>query len=800
MTSTVARAPLVTEGRYRSARRGQEAGPGSAQKAALRSRDRKRYHRGRMTTPPNVEGEPAPPAPPAAIEDFVPILAENPLLGTFGPSDWHIFAKFLELVSFAPGHVIMREGSEGQDMYFIVEGGASIRRAHIDLGLIGPGDHFGELALISRRMRAASVVALTELVTARLTRERYDALSEQAPAVALRFTQALVSSLGVRLTEMTDSVGLLLRERSLPRHTKVEVRIGGEAKMVRTGTPVRSLLPEEVGGVAVVAGIMNQKAVSLATPITSDATLSPLTTEHWEGKRVFRQSLGLLLLEAARRVDPTAVVRLGPSCGFGQRVDVTSPPSEERLAPATWASRVVETMRDLIQQDIAFRQELWTVEEACSHFIEIGWAEAATLLRASRDPAVPLVGCGDLYAFSPTPMVPTARLLEKFPFRLAPAARGLMLYYGDEEEVGPREGSLASDAAIAEPPCFPMSTSADSTNLAGSPVSAGRKIAFEEEPWLKTLGVTGVGAFNEACVVGSVSQIIRVSEGLHEKRISQIADTIAARSKSIRVICIAGPSSSGKTTFIRRLTVQLQVDGIHPVGISLDNYYVDRAATPLNPLGDYDFESLEAIDLNLFRAHVAKLMNGESVTTAAYDFTLGKSHPEGGPTILLGSSDMLLVEGIHGLNPTLLDAVLDRSQVFRIFIQPSTALPFDRLSRVSVSDVRLLRRIVRDRHQRATDAATNILRWPSVRAGEKEHIFPFLDHADAVFDSALVYEMSVIKVFADRYLLEVPHDHPASVTAHRLRQLIDRFITIYPDHVPPTSILREFIGGSGFEI
>jgi uridine kinase len=160
---------------------------------------------------------------------------------------------------------------------------------------------------------------------------------------------------------------------------------------------------------------------------------------------------------------------------------------------------------------------------------------------------------------------------------------------------------------------------------------------------------------------------------------------------------------------------------------------------------------------------------------------------------------MLLVEGIHGLNPAILEGVLDRSQAFRIFIQPSTALPFDRLSRVSVSDVRLLRRIVRDRHTRATDAAMNILRWPAVRAGEKKHIFPFLGHADAVFDSALAYEMSVIKVFADRYLLEVPPDHPASVTAHRLRQLMDLFITIYPDHVPPTSILREFIGGSGFE-
>jgi uridine kinase len=160
---------------------------------------------------------------------------------------------------------------------------------------------------------------------------------------------------------------------------------------------------------------------------------------------------------------------------------------------------------------------------------------------------------------------------------------------------------------------------------------------------------------------------------------------------------------------------------------------------------------------------------------------------------------MVLLEGIHGLNPWIVASILDRSQVFRVFIQPATGLPFDRLTRVNVSDLRLLRRIVRDRHQRGTNAAANIQRWPSVRAGEQAHIFPYLGHADVVFDSALVYELSVIKVFADRYLLEVPQEHPTYVTAYRLRQLLDRFITIYPDHVPPTSILREFIGGSGFE-
>ncbi|HYD42784.1 MAG TPA: cyclic nucleotide-binding protein, partial [Anaeromyxobacter sp.] len=190
---------------------------------------------------------------------------------------------------------------------------------------------------------------------------------------------------------------------------------------------------------------------------------------------------------------------------------------------------------------------------------------------------------------------------------------------------------------------------------------------------------------------------------------------------------------------------------------------------------------------------------GEEIQTARYDFLTGLSHPAGGPSIRLRAGDVLMLEGIHGLNPELLGALPRAGELFRVFIHPATTLPLDRLSRVSATDLRLLRRIVRDRHTRGYSAADNILRWPSVQAGERIHIFPYQGEADAVFDSALIYEPAVLKVFAERYLLEVPAEHPAYPTAIRLRHLIDRFVSIYPDHVPPTSILREFIGGSGFE-
>ncbi len=726
-----------------------------------------------------------------------PALAQDALLASFSPEEIEDFLGYLDLVEFSPGARIVQESADGRDMYFIIEGEARLLRAHMQLGNIARGDHFGELALIAGRLRAASVVAMTRLVLARLSRGRYDAMARELPALALRFTQALVGSIGIQLTEMTDSVGLLLRERSLPRRVWLDVTTGGETKRVKTGTLLRALLPASIHGAPVLAALLAHKAVSLSTPITSDATLSPLTDAHWEGKRVYRHSLGLLLLEAAHRVDPTGETRLGPSTGFAQWVERTG---GSALDPVAWVTRVTRMMNELVQVDVAFRQELWTVDEARSHFLEKGWKDAVLLLRTFRDGEVPMVSCGELYALGMTPLLPSARMIAGFPFHLAPADQGFLLHYGDEVEVFSPSSQPGAESTPPPPLVRPDGSAPSEPPPPSRPKPlAVRRASHGEEVWLGALGVTSVGAFNEACITGSVGQIIRVGEGLHEKRISQIADTISDRVGKVRVICIAGPSSSGKTTFIKRLTVQLQVNGVHPVGLGLDDYYLDRERTAKDEKGEYDFEAFEALDVALLHDHLRRLVRGETVTTARYDFSQGRSLPQGGDTVTLGGSDVLMLEGIHGLNPRLLAGILERSAVFRIFIQPSTALPFDGLNRVNVSDLRLLRRIVRDRHQRAINASANILRWPAVRAGERAHIFPFLDQADALFDSTLVYEPSVIKVFADRYLLEVPQDHPAFVTAQRLRQLSDRFITIYPDHVPPTSILREFIGGSGFE-
>jgi len=313
------------------------------------------------------------------------------------------------------------------------------------------------------------------------------------------------------------------------------------------------------------------------------------------------------------------------------------------------------------------------------------------------------------------------------------------------------------------------------------------------------LGITSVGKLNEASINGKISEIIRVAEGFHEKQISRIADIIAEQEKKVKIICIAGPSSSGKTTFIKRLTVQLQVNGLSPIAISLDDYYLELNEMKKDENGDYDFEALDALNLRLLGEQFLDILDGKPVRIAHFDFLNNKSFPNGGKEINFGENNILLLEGIHGLNPNLLGKDFDKYKIFKIFIQPMTSLSFDKLLRVNPSDVRLLRRIVRDRHQRGYSTQANIMRWPSVRKGEQTHIFPFIKLADVIFDTSLIYEISVLKVYAERYLLEVPQDDPAYITAYRLRQLIDKFVAIYPDHVPPTSILREFIGGSVFE-
>lgn len=552
-----------------------------------------------------------------------------------------------------------------------------------------------------------------------------------------------------------------------PRKVAVHLADTGASALVDAGTPVGSVLPVEVGGERVVAARLDRRLVSLGTPLLASAQLAPLAVGHWEGERVYRRSLGLLLLEAAARCSPPLRLRLGPSLGFGQPLYLDG---VDDLAAAVDQLRVSAVW--LVNEGRPFVEVTRTVEEARVLLAAQGDDEAVRLLRYERQGVVRLVTCGAVHARSFGPVVPYTSWLS--PPSIGLRDREVFVIHREQRQT--RWSTMQM--------------------VATAPPKRATDMTEQHERWLARLGVSGVGSLDDLCVRGPVGEIIAVAEGFHEKRIADIASEIAGRSPAVSVISIAGPSSAGKTTFIGRLSTQLRVLGLTPRTLSLDDYYQSRQALRPDASGQLDFEAFDALDVPLLHEHLGRLLAGQPVRTASFDFPRGESLPGGGPEVRLGPGDVLLVEGLHGLNPRLFAGLLEESRVFRVFVNPSTSLAFDHLSRVNTSDLRLLRRIVRDRRVRGTSPGDNIRRWPSVRRGERAHIFPHLAQADAVFDSSLVYEPGVIKVFAERYLLEVEPDDPGHITAQRLRLLLDAFVTIDPEHVPRASLLREFVGGT----
>ncbi len=645
----------------------------------------------------------------------------------------------------------------------LISGEVSVLRESMEIAQLQPGDGFGDWGLWGWMQSRVMLRANTEVKAGIFDEKKLESAIARRPDAILRVLKSISRLMDSHLENLSH---LLLDAYSSPsQHVKttLNVVVDGEEKHVRIGTPLSQLLPAEIDGKEVVSGLFNHKLISLNRPLYTSGTAEALTREGLEGRNIYRSSISLLALEAAHRIDPKLRLRIGPSLGFAYlfEIDDINGHNLKELAKELHAE-----MKKLVEADVVFRRDYCSIDEAKARFAAQGWDEAIKLLRKSRNSSVALVSCGELYAIEIVPLVSSAKILDHF--CVVENSGELMLYF-DSKDVHEAETRSLHPSTLAK----------------------------QHDLWLNGIGLTSVGAFNDICIAGDVSKIIRVSEGFHEKRISQLADMIAHREKRVKVVCIAGPSSSGKTTFLKRLSIQLQVNGLNPKCISLDDYYVDREKTVRDENGEYDFEAFEALDVELMREQLHDLMCGKTVKIARYDFQTGISHHHGGPELVLGDHDVLLLEGIHGLNPRM--PFEQDDGVFRIFINPMTSLQLDNASRVSASDIRLIRRIVRDRHTRAITAASNIMRWPSVRRGELKHIFPYQMLADAVFNTSLVYELSVLKVYAERYLLEVDEDSPAQPIAYRLRRLIDKFVSIYPENVPQTSLLREFIGGSCFE-
>jgi uridine kinase len=514
-----------------------------------------------------------------------------------------------------------------------------------------------------------------------------------------------------------------------------------------------------------VAAVVDGRLRELHLPLSGDADVTPVSLSDPDGARIYRRSLVFLLVTAAAEVFPDAEVVVEHAappvgayfCAVRGRASFT--PEDLRQLDAR--------MREIVAKDEPILKSIVPLQQAIRLFHARGETDKARLLaHRSKDTLVlyELRGRCDYFQGY---MVPSTRLLRDFGLDWFPA--GFLLRF-------PHQASLALHPVEPYPKLFDV---------------------FDEAgQWLDKLGIRSAGALNDAIVDGRLQEVSLVAEALHEARIARIAGEIARAGDRIKVVLIAGPSSSGKTTFSKRLAVQLLANGRRPFPLALDDYFVDRDQTPRDEHGELDFEVLHALDVRLFNENLLSLMSGETTALPRFSFVLGQREP--GSVVTLDREHVILVEGIHGLNPALVPD-LPQQSVYRIYVSALTQLNLDRHNRVSTTDTRLVRRIVRDAASRGYTASETIRRWPSVQRGEKLHIFPYQEHSDAIFNSSLVHELAVLRMSAEPLLLQVRPEHPEYLEANRLLSFLQWFRPATDDPVPDNSILREFLGNSILE-
>ena len=512
----------------------------------------------------------------------------------------------------------------------------------------------------------------------------------------------------------------------------------------------------------IVAAIVNGDLRELRYPIEIESTIKPVTTSSADGARIYRRSLTFLLEFAFLQLFPKGKLTIDHSVGSGGyycQVKGREALSVEEL------EMLKNRMQAEVTRDAAFIREEVPLEEAIRHFKKLGHQDKLALLAHRKKDYLTIYRLGDHMDYHHGYMVPSAGYLRWFDLKASEG--GFVLRF-------PRRHKPTELLPMGDYPQL---------------INAFRQYG----DWLRKLGIDNVGALNNAIAAGREQEIVLVSEALHEMHIADIAQEIASRHANLRLILIAGPSSSGKTTFSRRLTVQLLARGISPFPLELDNYFVDRDKNPRDENGELDFEILEALNLPLLAEHLQKMVNGERVQMPRYNFKTGVS--ELGEEIQLREGQLIILEGIHGMNPRLIPEFLSK-KAFRIYVSALTQLNLDRHNRVSTTDTRLIRRIVRDARERGYTAKNTISHWESVRRGEKRHIFPFQENADLMFNSALVYELAALKPFAEPLLRQVPHGTPEYIEAKRLLAFLEWFLPLNADLVPENSIVREFVGGS----
>jgi uridine kinase len=515
----------------------------------------------------------------------------------------------------------------------------------------------------------------------------------------------------------------------------------------------------------VCGAIVNHEARELSFCVVKPKQIKFFDVSHPDGIRMYIRSLIFVLYAAVKEAFPHISLRIrkgisnGYFCelsGFGREITETD------------VQNIKDEMQKLIQKDIPFIKERLLTEDAVDHLMKEGLAEKAQLFEQRGNFYSSLYFLNDLGNYFYGNLLPSTGYLSNFD--LVKYFDGLLLKV-------PRPGNFNElQEAPKQRKLF--------------------EIYQEHKNWAQILKVATVSNLNEFTLQKKGGYIIKISEALHEKKIAEIANKIHQSNGDIQVVLVAGPSASGKTTFSMRLGVQLAVNGLRPYQLSLDNYFVDREHTPRDEFGNFDFEALEAIDVAFFNEQLIELMKGNEVQLPKFDFLRGRRYMNG-DRLQLKPGDILIVEGIHGMNPYLLPHI-ETKNTFKIFISALTQISMDEQTHISTSDNRLIRRIIRDSKYRGYMASDTIKRWPSVKRGEEKNIFPYQENADVMFNSATLYELGVLKKYADPLLELVLENQEEYMEANRLLKFLSFFKPIDDEEIPPTSLLREFLGGSSF--
>ena len=549
---------------------------------------------------------------------------------------------------------------------------------------------------------------------------------------------------------------------------EITVQVYGESVQVPEGTTLLELAKkfQDREKHDIVLAYMNAKLCELFKPVQDGCEVRFLTTADEIGYHSYKRSATLLMLKAIDDVmehSKDFQVRVMYSISNGYYCEMEGLP--EGVSQDLLYS-IKRRMKELVWADLPIQKESVSTDIAIKRFAAQGMKDKVRLFQYRRVSAANLYQIEGYEDYHYGYMVPSTGYIKCF---------DLILYSA---------GFVLQMPTMEEPETL-------------APFEAAKKlfkVLKESEDWSTMLGVDTVGALNDVIADGGIGDLMLVQEALQEKKIAEIAERIERDGK--KIVLIAGPSSSGKTTFSHRLSIQLRAYGMHPHPIALDDYFVNRDDTPKDADGKYDFECLEAIDMKQFNEDMSKLLAGEKVELPRFNFHTGKREYKGDYK-QLNAGDVLVIEGIHGLNPKMTEQLPEDSK-FKIYISALTSLNIDQHNRISTTDGRLIRRIVRDARTRGNSAQDTISMWTSVRRGEERNIFPYQEEADVMFNSALIYELSVIKQYAEPLLFAIPHDAPEYQEAKRLLKFLDYFLAVSPEAVPNNSILREFVGGSCF--